>query len=441
MGRSIAVLILIVGLLITVFGFNTDRLIGGNPGISTGQMMLIIGGIVMTVIGLLLVSNTIRRQIAENWGKLLGITLPTSLFFVVMLEIALSLIGAPTIYPTDAPPEGYYEPADWWVCDELGCHFDAVKRIEFCETFGLQGRTCDLNAQGFYDDDDFVYTDDVANAPLRVLMLGDSFTFGASASIGDSFVEVLEANSQVEVWNVSMPGAGTVQQVQWLETFAPIMQPDLVILGFYENDYEDNLYPLDSYFFGTPTDGAWLAIRQYQRNASGEVIRVDSPEGLYYRAYGVDRPDNAVIRAIGKTRVGSLFIRFWNSVMQIQGRSEGNWIAAPTRDYLQQIHAYADENDIPMLILGIPTLASVNGTDPFNIYESSLALFEETQLQVLDARPFIIPEHYNPPDVHWNTDGHIIVGQHLTACVEAYEVTRIVEDCISAFDTPLTTTE
>lgn len=441
MGRTIAVLFSIFGLFITVLGFNTDILIRGNPGISTAQIMLIVGGILITLMGLILLSKTVRNKIIARWRQLVGISLPTIILLLIALEGALMFIGMPTIYPTGAPPEGYYEPADWWVCDDLGCHFESTKRIAFCEQNGINGRSCNLNAQGFSDSDDFVYSEDVASAPLRILMLGDSFTFGASASVGNSFVEVLEANSGVEVWNVSMPGAGTIQHAQWLETFAPIMQPDLVIIGFYMNDFEDNLYPIDSYFWGTTSDLGRLAIRQYQRNRSGEIVRVDSPEALYYRSSGVDRPDNSMVRAMGKTRVGSLLIRFFNAMLQIQDRFSDNWIIEPTREYLLQIHDYATENDIPVLILGIPSLQDVDGTATLPIYDSSLELFEETDFQVLDSRLFIIPEHYNPPDVHWNTEGHIVIGQQLAACVEAYQSTNVVENCISAFEMPITSTE
>jgi len=83
---------------------------------------------------------------------------------------------------------------------------------------------------------------------LRVLALGDSFTFGEGVEIEDTFVKVLERNlkkrypgKQIEVINAGVPGYGNDQELQFLKDEGKNYKPDLVLLGLYiGNDFLDN---------------------------------------------------------------------------------------------------------------------------------------------------------------------------------------------------------
>jgi hypothetical protein len=249
MGRILSLAMILVGCLITFVGFNTDRLLGGSPGISTPQMIIIVSGIVLIAFGLLASVEKVRSGLKRNGKQILIVTLPTLIFMVIGLELALTMAEFETRYPTEPMPEYFGVAEDWWICDNLGCHFEPIAQGRVC---GLnpQGRTCELNPQGFHDTDSFVQLPEIDNTSIRILMLGDSFTFGASASPGHSFVEKLEAEvPDALVWNASMPGAGTNQAAEWLEIFDPILQPQLVVVGFYMNDFEDNVFPPDSYYW------------------------------------------------------------------------------------------------------------------------------------------------------------------------------------------------
>ena len=80
-----------------------------------------------------------------------------------------------------------------------------------CETGMMSGRYCIVNAQGFHDTQDFVYSP-ALDEQTRILVLGDSFTFGEDADIGASYVEILEAGGPGRVvWNTGIFGVGTNQ--------------------------------------------------------------------------------------------------------------------------------------------------------------------------------------------------------------------------------------
>ena len=46
-----------------------------------------------------------------------------------------------------------------------------------------------------------------------------------------------------QVWNLGVPGYNTSQELTTLRRFGPLYQPDLVVVGFYDNDILDNPEP------------------------------------------------------------------------------------------------------------------------------------------------------------------------------------------------------
>ena len=69
-----------------------------------------------------------------------------------------------------------------------------------------------IKSQGFHDTDEF---DDSPTDSVRILALGDSFTFGVSEQLSSSWVELLEKHTfevgkRTVVWNTGMPGKVTI---------------------------------------------------------------------------------------------------------------------------------------------------------------------------------------------------------------------------------------
>ncbi len=108
-----------------------------------------------------------------------------------------------------------------------------------------------INALGFRDVRDYA----VAKPPgtFRILVLGDSVTFGHGALSDTTYPYLLEQRlkqwrpeTNWEVWNLGVPGYNTTQELKYLERVGPAYQPDLVVVGFYENDLADNDVPTDA---------------------------------------------------------------------------------------------------------------------------------------------------------------------------------------------------
>jgi hypothetical protein len=100
------------------------------------------------------------------------------------------------------------------------------------------------NGKGLRDTREFPY----AKAPgtLRVLALGDSNTQGYEVRQDATFSAVLERyldahGTPAEVLNAGVSGFGTAEELAYLENEGFKYQPDVVVLGFFANDFEDNL--------------------------------------------------------------------------------------------------------------------------------------------------------------------------------------------------------
>jgi hypothetical protein len=100
------------------------------------------------------------------------------------------------------------------------------------------------NGQGFRDTREYGY----AKRPgaLRVIALGDSHTQGFECRQERTYSEVLErtlerAGVEAEVMNTGVSGFSTAEELAFLEAEGIRYQPDVVVLGFFANDLEDNL--------------------------------------------------------------------------------------------------------------------------------------------------------------------------------------------------------
>jgi len=97
------------------------------------------------------------------------------------------------------------------------------------------------NSLGFRDTREY----SLARQPgtFRILVLGDSVTFGHGALYETSYPYLLEARLREwrpdvkwEVWNLGVPGYNTAQESAYLHQVGERYAPDLVIVGFFTND-------------------------------------------------------------------------------------------------------------------------------------------------------------------------------------------------------------
>lgn len=95
-----------------------------------------------------------------------------------------------------------------------------------------------INSYGFRDRN---YRPEKKEGIQRIIVLGDSITFGTGMKLDDIYTERLEElfsrnGMRVEVLNLSLPGYDTLAEVNMLEKIGILFRPDMVILGYCIND-------------------------------------------------------------------------------------------------------------------------------------------------------------------------------------------------------------
>lgn len=109
----------------------------------------------------------------------------------------------------------------------------------------LMGVDVKINEDGFRDRE---YPIEKPKDSFRILMLGDSLTFGWGVEVDDCFSNIIERRlnenlagksvRQVEVINTGIGNFNTVQEVNFYLTRGRQWQPDLVVLNYFINDAE-----------------------------------------------------------------------------------------------------------------------------------------------------------------------------------------------------------
>lgn len=102
-----------------------------------------------------------------------------------------------------------------------------------------------INALGFRDTRE--YDVEKALGTFRILVLGDSVTFGHGTRNDTTYPFLLEQRLRAwrpevnwEVWNLGVPGYATSQELALLHRVAGRYQPDLVVVGLFQNDLTGN---------------------------------------------------------------------------------------------------------------------------------------------------------------------------------------------------------
>lgn len=86
---------------------------------------------------------------------------------------------------------------------------------------------------------------------FRIIGVGDSITFGYGVRYEDTFLQVLERNLNAyapkgmrhEVLNAGIPATGLEYYTNFIETKAPPLQPDLIVMCMALNDIDPQLHP------------------------------------------------------------------------------------------------------------------------------------------------------------------------------------------------------
>jgi hypothetical protein len=183
----------------------------------------------------LVVSAGARRFLSMSTGfrKFVLITLPVLVVTMGVLALGVEAWVRLRWDPLKGTP-GFFES-------------DAMRRQRLAPNYTgwFAGVPVHINSLGFRDDREYAL--EKRPGTYRILVLGDSVTFG-HGSVGEhTYPFLLERKLKAwrpdvdwQVWNLGVPGYNTSQELAHLLQVGPLYKPDLVIVGFFENDLVEN---------------------------------------------------------------------------------------------------------------------------------------------------------------------------------------------------------
>jgi len=154
----------------------------------------------------------------------------------------------------------------------------------------FQGKILNSNSRGFRGETEYLESPPVGKK--RIVVLGDSFTFGDEVSDNETYAHYLETLlPDTEVMNLGVGGYGHDQILLYLEEEGVKYHPDIVLLGFCWVEMPRNLQGFASY---------WKP-RFVLRN--GELVLTHVP---------VPRPEEVLRQEIYRSKSLDLGLIFWH---------------------------------------------------------------------------------------------------------------------------------
>jgi hypothetical protein len=255
----------------------------------------------------------------------------------------------------------------------------------------LMGVEVTTNAEGLRDRDIPI---EPTPGRLRVMMLGDSLTFGWGVSIEDTFskrIEKLYASDGVsaEVINTGVGNWNTVQQVRYFLTKGYQYKPEIVVLNFFVND--------------------------------AEPVPESRPPSLLMR--------HCYLCVFVAGRIDTLRRSFkqvstWDEYyLGLYGDSKSpGWLAA--RDAMKQLADYCKANGIRLIIASLPELHDVSDYKFDKITSLVRSTAHDLDVQFVDLLPSVqqAPSSslwVTPPDPHPNSLAHKLMASGIYSALRS----------------------
>ena len=334
---------------------------------------------------------------------------------LVVAELVLRALGLPRYHRAHSAPSQFH-----FLKDKATDTYFYVNKPSSTITFQY-----DSNPHGYFKPGNVV--DHVTNSwgfrgpefspktpgTVRLLFVGDSFTFGEGVRFEDTFAEATarllparlgRENLQVESCNVGVGGYNTTDELFLLKAIAPDLRPDAVVLCYVLNDAEPPLFQVD------PVRGP---VRQHR---GAEV-----PEGL-----DEPRPPQTLLY---RSRVAQVAWRYAEGRKQtrqteayyrsLYAPDSAGWQAS--RSALREAGEFCRRGKIPLVVMVFPILHKLDADYPFrSIHDLVDQEAERDGAVVLDLLPSFLGHNaadlrVHPTDQHPNEKAHRIAAEALAA--------------------------
>lgn len=284
----------------------------------------------------------------------------------------------------------------------------------------------ETNDKGFRNQANHSYVRN--NDKFRIMSLGDSHTAGYEVAQNETYSAVLEdmlikRGIDAEVMNTGISGFGTAEELVFFENEGLRYSPDIVILGFYANDMQDNvragLFSLQENNLKLEKKEHLPGVRIQNLLNSFFLVRWLS-ENSYFFSFTFNS-----IYEIAKTALTSATKEKAQTEYAIPVGDFTDYEYALTAALIHQLFQLCQDNNIELIILDIPAPTNVNQIRS-SVPDSLRSSFIKDSNFLIDSRvvlsPLItksIPVHVEHGHRHISAETHRIFAEALFSEIES----------------------
>ena len=335
------------------------------------------------------------KDVAKN----LSLIIISLLITVLLIEVMVRIFWAAPKFKYPQTLHQYHETLGWEMIPN-----------QKANTYGVP---VSINSHGLRDDE---FSEKKPDDTKRILVLGDSVTFGVNVEGAKTYPNQLEKlmNEQApkkkyEVINAGVQRYFTYQEIDYLRLKGVAFKPDIVILGFYVNDlglrpkvwkreYEkkrekimNKLWEKVPFLMGIVKNSAVISLAR------------DKYLGLRRRMKKKPIPEQKALAGVNDEKMEKL----WNA----------------TKDYISELNLLRQKYNFKILIAAFPGVNQVVYDFPDATYPGRLeAVAREMDLCYIDILP-IFQKHYTGDirSLYFRYDGHPNAYAHGLAAKAIYD--------------------
>ena len=215
---------------------------------------------------------------------------------------------------------------------------------------------------------------DIADASLRVLAVGDSFTFGDEVADGDSWPAILERQTGWRVYNGGVFGYGVDQIFLRMKKLVKKLQPDLVVFSFIPDDI--NRCELSE---RTAVTKPWFSVQSpgvvaLQTSHMRPMVKIKEEKSPLRMVLGRSLMLHKIMMAVNP--------QFWLQGARKSTRNgeEGGAVACGILNLLEE---FSEQNNLPVLVLVQYSRHEVGAENPH--LKTALTCLDKDKLPTIDV--------------------------------------------------------
>jgi hypothetical protein len=275
-----------------------------------------------------------------------------------------------------------------------------------------------------------LYPEEKKSGTFRILTVGDAFTSAEGVDTDQAWPRLLEkdlasrvSDRQIEVLNFGITGYGPNHYAAIVEKFTPTFHPDLIIIGFFANEYRDVLISNEEFRqaigFYEPSYRSWSYFSRPWHLQ--QLIHMQVMEPLYELLSGYPAPHR-------------YFLGNFSALERNRPEFETTGRQA-VMERLEKIKNVTDKSGAKVMVLMIPAPVQICKADQLAYYPRNVDLTDTNKYDLdlpqrmtqemsetlgliyVDLRPVLslTPEScpYQKRNMHWTVAGHQEVAAYL----------------------------